>query len=1040
MGDQLTAGAAARQSPQAAKQGATAPNGHDDGHIGRPLQPRAIGRSPRSRQDLAAALGEHAALITHAMDRWFDHTLLQLARIAARLESAEPTAAVAAAGVKAAPPETGSEGEAPRLAPPQLLEGSVVARFRRRDDWADWSYHQAAKLRSGGTVEIRQDRSTPGIVTKPIAVAEGGLFRLVVDAEIASEKGGPRPHARLVGDGDAPLGPDAPLADGSSEFFFFAPSRTRQLTLYLIVWQPKVGYTFTLKAVVIEKIDIDAYYANRVQGRARPAIASLATIPSRREMLPDCVQSLLLQCDKVRLFLNGYDEVPPALTHPRIEIRRSQDWDDKGDAGKFGWLDCEAEPGYRILADDDLIFPIDFADKMTAAVMRHNNRAIAGVHGIILKQPITEYYDPDSRSVFFFQAPLTRERTVHVLGTGALCYHSAAVQMRWSDFMFRNMADVFLARYAQQHSLPMVVVDRPHHWVRQNTQEGGFESIYEHSFKGVISRFNSAPVQDAVVKSVQPWTLQPSLRPKVVLAIIATSVSDFELTFESWYRTRWHDFDWVVIVAAGSDDKGLLEHLAKWKTDHEMHVIEAPGATAIQRVERLLELVGHIGFQAVVLVTGRAEFMKGSWTDPAIRLLTTARERAVFVCSANGSSATVGYEVPLVGPVPAITMFNAGLAGVVGGLDPACKTLPIALFDWMARSAGAARKAAGAEGALAAIAESLKIEPAEEHIDAGQRQALLARSQTVRTARNASACCPFLAINEVFERVLTINLDRRPDRWLHVSRRFGHLGIWSERFSAVDGTAPEIAAEYEAYKRRPLVAPPPGVRPIGSSREYYLDYDSQTARIAYAENSAGAKAIQSPGAWGYLKSWEAILEQALRDRPETLLVFDDDVILHRRTHQIFAAAVGALPADWLILQLGTLQYHWESDWVTWRGPFLYSTNGSAIGSHAVGLRFEIVPFLLDHVKRMELPLDTGALAAATHDFKDRCFVTYPNIAIQHLADTDISTSDFQKTRTQTDIAGTYRWNPADYAADPGFRLIDKTTDSEAPVTRIVLNR
>jgi GR25 family glycosyltransferase involved in LPS biosynthesis len=295
-----------------------------------------------------------------------------------------------------------------------------------------------------------------------------------------------------------------------------------------------------------------------------------------------------------------------------------------------------------------------------------------------------------------------------------------------------------------------------------------------------------------------------------------------------------------------------------------------------------------------------------------------------------------------------------------------------------------------------------------------------------------------LTINEVFERVLTINLDRRSDRWAQASRRLGHLGIRSERFRAVDGTAADISAEYEAYKRRPLAALPQGVRPIGSSRDYYLDYDSQTARVAHTESTTGAKAIQSAGAWGYLKSWEAILEQALRDRPESLLVFDDDVILHRRTHQIFAAAVGALPADWLILQLGTLQYHWESDWVKWRSPFLYSTNGTAIGSHAVGLRFEIVPYLLDHVKRMELPFDTGALAAATHDFKERCFVAYPHIAIQHLADSDISTSEFQKTRTQTDIAETYRWNPADYAAERGFQLIDKTMGGEAQIAKILL--
>jgi GR25 family glycosyltransferase involved in LPS biosynthesis len=1039
MSDQLVAGGAA-QLPSVKT---TAPNGRDGGHRSRRSRPGTSAGDPRLAEELAVVLGEHAALITDAMDRWFDHALSQIERISSRLESAQATAP-AAAEADTASSTLASEADAPDTAPadptPPPLEGIAVAQFSTAESWAGWSYHQAATLRLGGTVEIRQNRSTPGILSNPIPVAEGGLFRLVIHAEFAFEEGGCRLHARLVGDDDVPLGPDMPLVDGSSEIFLFAPSRTRELKLYVIVWQPKVGYAFAIRAVTIEKIDIEAYYEGRVRGRTRAAIASLATIPSRREMLGDCVQSLLLQCDRVRVFLNGYDEVPPALTHPRIEMRRSQDWDDKGDAGKFGWLDCDEEPGYRIIVDDDLIFPVDFVDRMTAAVARYENRAIVGVHGIILKQPVTEYYDPESRSAFFFQSPLTRERTVHVLGTGALCYHNASVRLRWSDFMFRNMADVFLARYAQQHALPMIVVERPHHWVRQNTQQGGFESIYEHSLNRVGSAFNSALVQDAVVKWSQPWTLQPSLRPKIVLAIVALNVADFERTVGSWYRTRWLDFDWVVMVTAGVDDDGLRAHLAQWKTDHELHVIDAPGTTTFERVDRLLALAGRIGFQAAVLVTGSTEFKKGAWTKPALRLLTTAGERAIFVGNAE-SGALAGFEVSPEGPFPTVIMFNAALASTVGGLDRGCGALVIALFDWIARAARASRKPEGVDRALATIAESLQIDRSQGQVDAGARRTLLAAARVSPEAagRTEPISCPGLSINEVFERVLTINLDRRPDRWAQLNRRLGHLGIRSERFGAVDGTAPEILAEYEAYKVRPLAAPPQGVRPIGSSREFFLDYDSQNARVGHAESTAGAKAIQSAGAWGYLKSWEGILEQALLDRPESLLVLDDDVILHRRTHHIFAAAVGALPADWLILQLGTLQYHWESHWVTWRGPFLYSTNGSAIGSHAVGLRFEIVPFLLDHVKRMELPFDTGALAAATREFKDRCFVTYPNIAIQSLADSDIGTSDFQKSRKRADAAETYRWNLADYAADRSFQLIDRTMDAPVQASRIMLN-
>ena len=1009
-------------------------SGYDDGEVTLP-------RVPRYGEELATALGEHAALITNAMDRWFDHALSQLEAISSRLDGA------AAIGAVNAPTAASvvSEPTAPRpvladlILAPKPLDGTPVARFRRHDDWVGWSYHQAAALRPGGIVEIRQDRSTPGIVSAPIAIDEGGLFRLVIDAEIALEDTRCRPHVRLIGDGDTPIGPDVPLAEGNSEIFMFAPYRTRELRLYLIVWQPEIGYSFKIKAVTVEKIDIEAYYEHRTRARTAPTIASLATIPNRSDMLGDCVASLLLQCDKVRVFLNGYPDVPPALAHPRVEIRRSQDWDDKGDAGKFGWLDCEQDEGYRIIVDDDLIFPVDFVDKMIAVVARHRNRAIAGVHGILLKQPVTEYYAPASRSVFFFQAPLMRERTVHVLGTNALCYHTSAVQMRWSDFMFRNMADIFLARYAQQHALAMVSVERPQHWVRQNTQEGGFETIYDHSLNQTRSRFDSSLVQDAMIKWMAPLTLQLSLRPKIVLAIIATSIADFEMTFESWYRTRWLDFDWVVMVTSAVEDNSLRACLAEWRTDHEMHVVDGQETTAFERIDRLLAGAVKIGFQMAVVVAGSVKFVKGGWTKPVSGLLANAAPRAVLAGGGTGSQVEVwsgsGTEVV----VPALAIVNYALAAALGGLDPGLDDAHSAVYHWMTRAGAASCEPVISDAIANAVGGSLHIVPplSDERRTDLRRRALSAATWTPRPIEPVGA--PALTVNEAFERVLTINLDRRPDRWLQVRRRLGYHGIETERFRAVDGTSHDIFAEYEAYKLSPLVEVPRGVRKVGSSQEYYQDFDSQTARVAYAENSIGAKAIQSAGAWGYLKTWEAILEQALRDRPESLLVFDDDIILHRRTHHIFAAAMASLPGDWLILQLGTLQYHWENNWVTWRNPFLYSTNGSVVGSHAVGLKFEIIPFLLDQVKRMELPFDTGALAAATREFKERCFVAYPNIAIQSLADSDIGTSDFQEARTRADIAETYRWNLSDYPVDPGFHLIDKTEDSPAPIARITLN-
>jgi GR25 family glycosyltransferase involved in LPS biosynthesis len=50
-----------------------------------------------------------------------------------------------------------------------------------------------------------------------------------------------------------------------------------------------------------------------------------------------------------------------------------------------------------------------------------------------------------------------------------------------------------------------------------------------------------------------------------------------------------------------------------------------------------------------------------------------------------------------------------------------------------------------------------------------------------------------MKVNEYFDRVVVINLDRRPDRMLKLGAQLDELGIQYERFSAIDGKAEGIA-------------------------------------------------------------------------------------------------------------------------------------------------------------------------------------------------------------------------------------------------------
>ncbi|MGE0830869.1 MAG: hypothetical protein AB7O04_16165, partial [Hyphomonadaceae bacterium] len=494
--------------------------------------------------------------------QWAEQLGFQAAEIVTRIEShldgavlalgAHPDSPPPPADLQSGAPLAAAAAPAPSTAP--ALATRSLAQFHCGADWRQIWPHQDVALMSEGRVLVRQTKSTPGIVSAAFAAPEGGgVLRIRVTAAVPAHSAS-KPHVRLCDSEGARMGPDMPLREGASEHFFFLSRRVKQVKAYVIVHQPSENYSFAIQDITIDAVEAESYFAQQRAQIAAPVIASLATIPSRLPMLHDCVESLLVQADTVRVFLNGYDHVPEFLRHPRVEFRRSQDWDDKGDAGKFGWIESHDAPGYRLIVDDDLLFPPDFAANMAAAVKRHQDRAICALHGILLKQPITQYYDPKSRTAFHFQNALAHERTCHVLGSNAMCFHSAAVRMRWADFMFRNMGDIWLAGYAQQHKLPMIAVARPAYWVRQNQQKERFDTIYDHSLKRSGSRFDSSAVQDALVKHMAPLTMQPTSRPKIVFVVLAEDAQRVAALLRQWKDKRKLDIDWAVIAIALEDD------------------------------------------------------------------------------------------------------------------------------------------------------------------------------------------------------------------------------------------------------------------------------------------------------------------------------------------------------------------------------------------------------------------------------------------------------------------------------------------------------
>jgi glycosyl transferase family 25 len=116
-------------------------------------------------------------------------------------------------------------------------------------------------------------------------------------------------------------------------------------------------------------------------------------------------------------------------------------------------------------------------------------------------------------------------------------------------------------------------------------------------------------------------------------------------------------------------------------------------------------------------------------------------------------------------------------------------------------------------------------------------------------------------IDEVFPYKVCINLDRRPERWQDMQRKFDHHGIRSvHRFSALDGDKMKLPANW----------------------------------------------MHTRGAYGCLRSHLEVVREAQQRRVPGVLIFEDDVVFDEQLEKKFRVYIAELPPDWDMLFFGAL--------------------------------------------------------------------------------------------------------------------------------------
>ena len=228
-------------------------------------------------------------------------------------------------------------------------------------------------------------------------------------------------------------------------------------------------------------------------------------------------------------------------------------------------------------------------------------------------------------------------------------------------------------------------------------------------------------------------------------------------------------------------------------------------------------------------------------------------------------------------------------------------------------------------------------------------------------------------MNRYFDQVYVCNLPERKDRWDSVKKQLQRVKIKARRAIAVNGN------------RQP--------------------YFQQWRSLSLTRHNFK---ISSPGAWGYLSSIRAILEEAIRGEYKSILLFDDDVILSQDFDVLMEQFMSRVGSDWILLYLGASQEkYWDK--VKIKEGYYHAT-GYTNGSFAVGISHKVFRQLITLIDQASLPLDSGPLRTIQKYFPNKCYVAYPNIVIADVRDSDIQSTPQGSVRHMMSFGNRCRWD------------------------------
>ena len=196
---------------------------------------------------------------------------------------------------------------------------------------------------------------------------------------------------------------------------------------------------------------------------------------NRINSLVKSIESIYDQCDEINICLNNHTgEMPDILYRDKINLFFTDN--SKGDAFKF--LMLEESDGYFLTIDDDLIYPNGYVDYMVNKSKEHNNSKIITLHGRSFSSfPIVSYYKSASERYTCLN-DVKNDVIVQFGGTGVMCFHTSLLKVSINDFLYPNMADVWIGKFAKQKNIPILCLQHSKGYIKYIPQT---TTIYDES-------------------------------------------------------------------------------------------------------------------------------------------------------------------------------------------------------------------------------------------------------------------------------------------------------------------------------------------------------------------------------------------------------------------------------------------------------------------------------------------------------------------------------------------------------------------------------